>query len=118
MKTTNALNITSVIVDIVLIALLAFALAKGFASPGLSVMIIAGIVPRRIAPFFKGILKKIIIWTIGIAALSSGAILWLREILSTPDVSLPSIVSLVVLWLLGLAVAACNIYAVALPVKH
>ena len=118
MKTTNALNITSAIVDIVLIALLVFALTKGFASPGLSVMIIAGIVPRRIAPLFRGSLMKIIIWTIGIAALSSGAMLWLREILFTPDVSLPSIVSLAVLWLLGLAVAVCNIYASTLSVKH
>lgn len=118
MKTANALNITSAIVDIVLIALLVFGLAKGFAFPGLSVMIIAGIVPRRIAPFFRDSLTKIIIWTIGIAALSSGAMLWLREILSTPNVSLPSIVSLVVLWLLGLAVAVCNIYVAALSVKH
>lgn len=118
MKITNALNITSAIVDIVLIALFAFALAKGFASPGLSVMIIAGIVPRRIAPFFRGSLTKVIIWTIGIATLSSGAMLWLREILSTPDVSLTSIVSLVALWLLGLAVAACNIYASTLSVTN
>lgn len=118
MKTTNALTITNAILDIVLIALIAFGLAKGFASPGLSVMIIAGIVPRRIAPFFKGIFKKIIIWTIGIAALSSGAMLWLYEILSTPDVLLPSIVFLVVLWLLGLAVAACNIYASTLSIAN
>ena len=49
MKTTNTLSLTSAIVDLVLIALLAFGLAKGIASPGLSVMIIAGIAPHRFA---------------------------------------------------------------------
>ena len=117
MKTTNALNITSAIVDLVLIALLAFGLAKGFASPGLSVMIISGIAPRRIASLFRGTLTKIIIETLGVAALSSGAMLWIQEIISAPDVSPVSIASLTILWLLGLAVAVCRFYAAALADK-
>lgn len=113
MKTTNTLSIMSAIVDLILIALLVFGLAKGFASTGLSVMIIAGIVPRRIATLFRGTLTKVVIETIGVAALSSGAMLWLHEILSAPEVSSVSLASLIILWLLGLAVAVCRFYMVA-----
>lgn len=114
---TNTLNITSAIVDLVLIALLAFGLAKGFASPGLSVMIIAGIAPRCIASLFRGALAKVIIETLGVAALSAGAMLWLHEILSAPEFSPVSIASLIILWLLGLAVAVCRFYTTAVTNK-
>ena len=117
MKNTDTLSIMSAIVNLVLIALLVFGLAKGFASPGLSVMIIAGIAPRRIASLFQGMLAKVSIETLGVAALSAGAMLWLHEILSAPEVSPLSLASLIILWLLGLAVAVCRFYAVALADK-
>lgn len=114
---TNTLSLTSAIVDLILIALLVFGMANGFASLGLSVMIIVGIAPRRIASLFRGTLAKVIIETFGVAALSSGAMLCLHEILSAPEVSALSLASLAILWLLGLAVAVCRFYTTAVTNK-